>query len=395
MLVVGEVAAAVLLLFGAGLLLRTLLALERVDRGYRADGVLSLLVDPLGSEYPTEASLVRFFADVEREVLAVPGVKSVAWATTVPLGTSSPDTYFVELAGQAPPDHGDRPVAAVDIVSPDYFRTLDVPIVTGRSFTAHDTGATVPVSIVSEAFVRKYLPGRSPIGVRIALQPAGSTDEPPVIREIVGVARQVSGRLDEVEDRVHIYVPLAQDPVDDMYMLVRAASGEPEALAPAVRAAIGRVDKQQLVSVRDVSTLPDVARDATARHRFRAVLVMTFAALALVLAMVGVFGILAYSVQQRVRELGVRRALGATTGDIVRLIVGQAVRLIAAGAVIGLALSVAFSRVLSTMLYGVEPLDPATFAFVAAALAVTAVVAICGPAWQAIRVDPAVALRGE
>ena len=162
-----------------------------------------------------------------------------------------------------------------------------------------------------------------------------------------------------------------------------------------VRASIGRVDKQQLVSVRDIRTLTDVARSATARHRFRAVLVMTFAVLALLLAMVGVFGILAYSVQQRVRELGVRRALGATTRDVLRLVVGHAVRLIAAGAVIGLALAVAFTRVLSTMLYGVQPLDPATFAFVTVALVVTAAVATCGPAWQAIRVDPAVALRGD
>ncbi len=243
--------------------------------------------------------------------------------------------------------------------------------------------------------MRKYLQGRSPSGLRIAIRPTESADEPPVTLEIVGVAGQVRGSLDETEDRVHIYVPLAQNPVDDIFMLVRAASGRPDALGPAVRAAIGRVDKQQLVSVRHVMTLADVARGATARHRFRAVLVMTFAALALVLAMVGVFGILAYSVQQRVCELGLRRALGATTGDILRLIVGHAVRVIAAGAVIGLALSFALSRVLSTMLYGVEPLDPATFAFVTVAIAVTAAVATCGPAWQAIRVEPAVALRGD
>ncbi len=394
LLVVGEVAAAVLLLFGAGLLLRTLLALERIDRGYRSEGVLSMLVDPLGSEYPTPESLLRFFDDVEREVMAVPGVRSAAWATTVPLGPSSPYRSYFQIAGEARPDRSDRPVADFHIVSPGYFRTLGIPIVTGRSFTAHDTGATGPVCIVSDAFVRKHLQGRSPIGLRIALQPTEYAEEP-VIREIVGVARQVSGSLEEKEAPVHVYVPLAQNPTDDIFMLVGAASARPEALAPAVRAAIGRVDKPQLVGVRDVTTLDDVARAATARHRFRAVLVMTFAGLALLLAMVGVFGILAYSVQQRVRELGVRRALGANTRDILRLVVGHAVRLIAAGAVIGLGLSVAFSRVLSTMLYGVEPMDPATFAFVTIALVATAALATCGPAWQAIRVDPAVALRGE
>ena len=395
LLVVGEVAAAVLLLFGAGLLLRTLLALERVDRGYRSEGVLSMLVDPLGSEYPTPESLLRFFDDVEREVTAVPGVRSAAWTSTVPLGPSSPYQSYFAIAGAPPPDESDRPVADYHIVSPGYFGTLGITIVTGRGFTGHDTGDTGPVCIVSDAFVRKHLQGRSPIGVRIALQPTDSAEEPPVIREIVGVARQVSGSVDETEDRVHIYVPLAQEPDDDIFMLVRAASGPPEALAPSVRAAIGRVDRQQLVGVREDTTLDDVARAATARHRFRAVLVMTFAGLALLLAMVGVFGILAYSVQQRVRELGLRRALGATTPDILRLVVGHAVRMIAAGAVIGLALSAATSRVLSSMLYGVQPLDPATFAFVTMALVVTAAVATYGPAWQAIRVDPAVALRGD
>jgi putative ABC transport system permease protein len=395
LLVAGEVAAAVLLLFGAGLLLRTLLALENVDRGYRADGVLSMMVDPLGSKYPTPESLLRFFDDVEREVKSVPGVEGTAWATTVPLGTSPPDPSFFEIAGEPPPDQSARPVADYHIVSPGYFRTLDLPIVTGRSFTTDDTGDKSPVCIVSRAFVDRYLPGRSPIGVRIALRPTESTEESPVIREIVGVARQVRSTLDASIDRVHIYVPLAQDPVDDIFLLVRSESGPPEALTSAVRAAIGRVDVQQLVSVRDVMTLSEVARDATARHRFRAVLVMTFAGLALLLAMVGVFGILAYSVQQSVREIGLRRALGATTRDILRLIVGHGVRVIAAGAVIGLAVSAGFSRVLSTMLYGVQPLDPLTFAFVAIALVVTAAVAMCGPVWQAIRVDPAVALRGE
>ena len=395
LLVVAEVATAVLLLFGAGLLLRTLLALERVDRGYRADGVLSMMVDPLGDEYPTSAALLGFFDNVEREVMTIPGVRSTAWTTAVPLEASSPEQTFIEMAGKAPPDQSDRPVADLHIVSPGYFATLGISMVTGRSFTDHDTEATGPVCIVSDAFVRKYLQGRSPIGVRIALRSTESAEEPPVIREIVGVAGQVKGSLDAAEHRPHVYIPVAQDPVDDLYMLVRAESGPPEALTPAIRAAIGRVDKQQLVSVRDIRTLTGVARAATARHRFRAVLVMTFAVLALLLAMVGVFGILAYSVQQRVRELGVRRALGATTRDVLGLVVGHAVRLIAAGAVIGLALAVAFTRVLSTMLYGVQPLDPATFAFVTIALAATAAVATCGPAWQAIRVDPAVALRGE
>ena len=211
----------------------------------------------------------------------------------------------------------------------------------------------------------------------------------------MGVARQVKGRPDETEDIVQIYVPNAQNLVDDTYLVVRSASGRAEAFAPSVRAAIARVDRDQLVSVRSVMTLEDVASEATARHRFRAVMVMTFAALALLLAMVGVFGLLAYSVQQRVREFGVRLALGASVADVLRLVVGSAVRLIAAGAAIGLALAAILGRLLVTVLFGVQPLDPLTFASVTILLALTAAVATAAPAWRAARIDPAVALRSE
>ena len=395
LLVVGEVAAAVLLLFGAGLLLRTLLSVQSVDRGYRAEGVLTMLVDPLGSSFPTPAALMQFFEAVEREVKALPGVSSLGWASTLPLGVSTLGRLFFEVEGDPPARESQRPTADYQIVSPTYFRTLDLPVVSGRVFTDRDRRDSVPVCIVNEAFVRGPLHGRSPIGVRVSIRESPSPAAPSVVREIVGVARQVKGRPDEAEDLLQIYVPLAQDPMDDMFLVVRPESGRAGALAPSVRGAIARIDKDQTISVRDVMTLEDVAWDATARHRFRAVLVVALAGLALVLAMIGVFGILAYSVQQRVREFGVRRALGATTHDVLRLVVGSAARVVATGAVIGLVLSAAFSRLLATMLFGVQPLDPVTFASVTILLALTASVSIAGPAWRATRVDPAVALRGE
>src|SRR5262245_52239743 len=188
---------------------------------------------------------------------------------------------------------------------------------------------------------------------------------------------------------------MAQSLRDDTYLLVRPTDGPAEGLARSVRAAIARVDKEQLVSVRQVMTLEDVAWDATGRHRFRAVLVGTFAALALLLAMVGVFGILGYSVQQRMRDFGVRRALGATTNDVLRLVVGGAVRVIASGAVAGLVVSSVVGRLFATVLFGVQPLDPATFAAVILLLIVTAALSIAGPAWRATRIDPAAALRLE
>ena len=395
LLVVGEVATAVLLLVGAGLLLRTLLVLNNVDRGYRAESVLTMVVDPLASQFPTRPALLRFFDDVEREVMAVPGVRSVGWASTLPLGTSMFGRLFFEVVGEAPPDRSQLPSADYQIVSPRYFQTLDLPLVDGRRFDERDSAERSPVCIVNEAFVQKHLHGRSPIGIRIATRTSLSAQAPTVVREIVGVARQVKGRPDEMEDLLQVYVPIAQNPVDDIFMLVSPESGRSEALAAPIRAAIGRVDKDQLVGARTVMTLEDVALDATSRHRFRAVLVGTFAGLALSLAMVGVFGLLAYSVQQRVRDFGVHRALGATSADVLRLVAGSAARLVAAGAALGLVSAAIASRLLTTMLFGVEPLDPMTFGLVTVALVVTAVLAVAGPAWRAARIDPAVALRTD
>ena len=392
-LVAGEVATAVLLLFGAGLLLRTLGAVEGVDRGYRAESALTMILDPMDSRYPTDAAELRFYQGVEREVGALPGVRGVAWATTLPFGRSYQGRTFFEIAGEPPAAESQRPTADYQIVSPAYFGTLDLPIAAGRGFDDRDAPGSAPVCIVNEAFVRGYLRGRSPIGRRVAVWPPSSRE--PVQREIVGVARQVKRRPDETEDWVQVYVPLAQDTPGDIFMVVRPASGRADALAPSVRAAIARVDREQLVSVRSVMTLDEVAGEATARHRFRAVLVTAFAGLALVLAMVGLFGVVAYSVQQRVRELGVRRALGATTRDVVHLVVGSAVRVIAAGAIVGLALSAVLGRLLGSMLFGVPPRDPVTFAFVAVVLVLTVAVSTAAPARRATRVDPAVALRGE
>jgi putative ABC transport system permease protein len=395
MLVTAEVATAVLLLFGAGLLLRTLLVVTSVDRGYRAENALTMLLDPLGSSYPTPPLLLQFYDAVEREVAAIPGVKGVAYATTLPLGESSFGQLFFTVAGAPPVAESQTPTADYQIVSHGYFRALDLPILAGRSFDDRDKNGGAPVCIVNEAFVRKHLTGRSPIGEHVAIRESTAAGSPEVVCEIVGVARQVKGRPDETADLIQIYVPVTQAPTDDIFMVVRPASGPAEALAPAVRAAIGRIDKDQLVSVRDVRTLDNVAQEATSRYRFRAQLVMAFAVLALLLAMVGLFGVLGYSVQQRMRDFGVRRALGATTGDVLRLVVRSAAGVIAIGAAIGLGLAIALSRLLATMLFGVEPMDPVTFAFVTLVLAVTAAISTAGPAWRASRVDPIRALRQE
>ena len=391
LLVVGEVASAVLLLCGAGLLLRTLLTVENYDPGYRAesDSVLTMDFTLPETRYSTPESLRRFYDDVEREVTSLSGVRSAGWATTLPLGNAQIGQNRVQIVGDLPPPPESGLEADYQIVSPSYFQTLRLPIVAGRSFTDRDTPGSGLVCIVNEAFARRYLAGRDPIGVRVIT--SGLIGSVP--REIVGVARQIKGTPDESRDLAQIYVPNGQVPYPEAFLLVSPTRGRAEALAPAVRAAIARVDREQ--PVRRVVTLAHVAREATARYWFRAALVLTFAGLALLLAVVGVFGVLAYSVQQRTREFGVRIALGATTRDILRLVFGSAARVIGAGLAIGLALSLGFAQAVSTFLFGVQPRDPLTFGAATIVLTITALVAAGAPAVRAARVDPVVTFRSE
>jgi putative ABC transport system permease protein len=385
-----EVAAAVLVLCGAGLLLRTLLAIDNTDQGYRAESerVLTLDFTLPGTRYGTPDSLRQFYDAIEREVGTVSGVRSVGWASSLPLGGSQLGGQAFEIVGDAPARDSNRSSADFQIVSHSYFRTLDLPIVAGRGFTAEDGAGGPAVCIVSEGFVRRYLAGRNPLGIRLRV----NTNRDAPAREIVGVARQVKERPDETEDHIQIYVPNQQVPHTEAYLLVRTA-GDAETQTPDIRRAIARVDQQ--LAVGTVVTLEGIERQATGRHRFRAMLVMTFAALALVLAMVGVFGVLAYSVQQRVREFGVRIALGATTAQVLGLVMGSAGRVVGAGAAIGLGLALIFAQALSTFLFGVPPRDPLTFAAVTIVLAMTAAVACAIPAFRASRVDPAVTFRSE
>jgi putative ABC transport system permease protein len=397
LLVAAEVATAVVLLTGAGLLLRTLIAVETFDRGYRAPQtrVLTLYVDPIGSRYPTREALLQFYEDVRRETAAVPGVASVAWASQLPLTAEDARDVSFEIVGAPAVDERQRPAADNHTVSPGYFATLDLPIVAGRGFTDRDVADSPQVCLVNEALVRGHVSGRSPLGLHLALRATAAPRAEPSICEVVGVVRQVRGRPDERQAFVQIYRPLAQRPDDDIYLVVRAATADAPALTSAIRAAIGRVDRDQLVGVRDIQTLADVAWTATGRHRFRAWLVVGFAALALTLAMVGVFGIVGFAVQQRLREFAVRRALGATPGEVVRLVVAGVAPVFAGGLVIGLALAAALGRMFAAVLVDVGPLDPLTFAATGGVLVLVGLLAVAGPARRALGADPARMLRGS
>lgn len=397
-LVAAEVAAAVVLLCGAGLFLRTMFVLGSFDPGYRADGDAVLTLDfslpppRPGTRYPDLPSLMQFYDRASRDVSAIPGVRKIGWSTGLPYGTTSEiGRLRAEIVGDPPVAPDDRPLADLQAATPGYFDTLDLPIIIGRGFTDRDTFTSQRVCIVNEAFVRRYLAGRNPIGIQLATGVPGLV--PVTEREIVGVVRQLKGRLDEPEPPAQMFVPLAQFPWTDTYLVVQASTGPVQSLLTPIREVIARIDRD--VPVRRDRTLTDLANLTTAPHRFRAAIISTFAALALLLAMVGIFGVLAYSVEQRSREFGVRIALGATAAGIMRLILGSAARVVAVGGAIGLAAAAVLVRTISTFLFGVEPLDPMTFGSVSLILALTAAIATAAPAWRATRVDPVEAFRSD
>ena len=396
-LVVAEVAAAVLVLCGAGLLLRTLISLQSVDAGNGAQDVLTMTLNipvPNGrtpTRYDTQDAVYRFYASVEREVAQTTGVSRVAIGGVLPLDGMWTG-QGIDIEGDPPREGPSRNLVSYHMVSPAYFETLDIPIVSGRAFTETDSRDGVQVCIVSEVFVQRFLNGRNPLGVRVAV-PAMAFPMRPVLREIVGVTRQITMWPNERQPVPQLYVPIAQNSWYSASLIVRPQAGPAEALLPAVKAAVALVDKEQPVT--RVRTIQAVAAEATSRPRFRAVLVGTFAALALGLAMVGVFGLLAYSVQQRVREFGVRIAIGAGTSDVMRLVIGSAAKLTIIGLVIGLTGAALLSRYVTTLVYPVRPLDPVTFIAVPIVLVITAAVAVMAPAWRAARVDPVVAFRVE
>jgi putative ABC transport system permease protein len=393
LLVVGEVAAAVLVLCGAVLLLRTLIALQNVDPGNRARDVLTMTLNlPMNgpTRYGTPELVRQFYENVESAVQQVPGVRSVGVGMAPPLDGMWLGQIF-SIEGDPPNPRPARTASAYQIISPTYLSTLDIPLLRGRNFSTGDTFAGVPVCIVSEELVRRFIGNRDPLSVRLTIPNVGSPGS--VTRQIVGVVRQVKTFPGEREPVPQLYVPIAQGAWFTASINVRPVAGPAEALAPAVRAAIASVDKDRPVArMRSIDT---VAFEATARPRFRAVLVGTFATLALVLAMIGVFGVLAYSVQQRMREFGVRVAMGARMRDVLRLVLTGAARLTVIGIAIGLATAAALARFVATVVFPVAPLDPVTFAVVPLVLIATAAVAVAAPAWRAARVDPVVAFRNE
>jgi putative ABC transport system permease protein len=324
--------------------------------------------------------------------MGLPGVRSVGFASNLPLEGRGLGQSF-EIAGDPPVEPSSRQTAHYQMVNVGYFETLGISVMKGRPFTDRDLSTSAPVCIVNEEFVRRNLRGRDPIGAVVKVPNVLAGAAPPIIaREIVGVIKQVTVVAGETDKAMELYVPLEQNAWYSTAIAIRVI-GRPMTLADTVRSAIARLDHDLPLS--RMRTMDDVAAESVERPRFRAGLVGTFAALALALAAVGVFGVLMFSVRERTRELGVRMALGARSADILLLVVGGGARMAVVGIAIGLVLSAALTRVLASLLYGVTPLDPLALAGASAILAVTALVACVTPALVALRTDLAVTLRQE
>ena len=390
-LAAAEIAIAVMLAVGAGLLLRTLVSLGGVETGIRADHVLTAQLSLSSTRYKKPAGTLPFYQAVEREVASLPGVRSAAFSTTLP--TQGWDIGMSAELVDRPVEPSKRRSVHYQMVSPRYFETLGIPVIEGRAFTAQDNAGSAPVCIVNQEFVREYMEGREPLGMRVRVDALGDTGPVPVVREILGVIRQVQvDGPEELRKSPEVYVPLAQNPWFWAALSLRTA-GDPAAMTRAVREAIARVDRTQAVG--RISTMEELVRETVAEPRFRAELVGSFAALAMLLSAVGIFGVLTFSVMQRTREFGIRSALGARGSDILRMVILDGLRITALGVAVGLAAASIETRALGSLLFGVKPTDPATFFVVAAALALVALIACATPALRAAGVDPAVALRQE
>ncbi|MDQ3256417.1 MAG: ABC transporter permease, partial [Acidobacteriota bacterium] len=381
LLVVSEVALSLVLLTGAALLIQSFVRLGRAKLGFDPRGVIATNIGISPAKFREEPARVEFIRRMQEGVAAAPGVESVAVST----GIAFPYLYF-------PFNIEGRPMASdarvlYDSISPNYFRVLRSQVKAGREFTDLDRAGTPPVAIINETLARQYFADAEPLGEVISINYLGRR----VKREIVGVVRDISqGELGKVAPQ--IYVPYQQQTWFSASLIVRAV-GDAEAVKRDVQSAIWAVDKTQPPAKFDAAEV--LLGKSLAAPRLYTTLLGTFAILAVVLAGVGIYGVMSYTVARRTREIGVRVALGAQRGDVLRLVVGQGMKRVLVGVVVGLFASFALTRLIAGLLYGVSASDPRTFAGVALLLALVALLACYVPARRATKVDPMVALRYE
>jgi putative ABC transport system permease protein len=390
-LVVAELGVSLVLLIGAGLLARSFLRLSKTELGFRAENLLTLRVNLAGSRYATAASQLRFYDDVLERVKQLPMVRQAAVSNEVPLeGEGLRQEFFFQVAGRAPLPIRLRPQASVSNVSRDFFQTLGIPLRRGRTLDSEVPGESADNIVVNEAFARNIFPGEDPVGRSIV---SGRNSE--IHQTIVGVVGSIRGSqlgADPVPVIYRCTCPLVAPYLTRMAFSIRT-SGDPHAAIAAIQGQIHAVDRD--IPVFSVKTMEERLTEALAPQRFNLLLIGTFAAIAIVLAVVGVYGVMSYLVTLRTREIGIRMALGARMEDVLRLVLGESVALAVLAVLAGLGGSWWLTRYLKSMLFGVTPLDGWTFASMPVALAALALAASLAPAFRASCIDPTVALRDE
>jgi putative ABC transport system permease protein len=384
-LVVGEVALALVLLSGAGLLMRSFYQLQSIEPGFDSRGVLTFRTNLPGSKYKTDEQQAAFYTRALDRIRALPGVSVAGGAQIFPLAGDDYILSFVQI-GKPPVPVGNQPSAAYYAATPGYFSALRIPIKRGRDFDERDTSSAPPVAIISEGMARQFYANEDPIGQHIQVGNGSKA------AEIVGIAGDVRDQTLEVKGRATVYEPAAQVPFGSMYFAVRTKN-EPEVLISGIRNAIHSLDPELPVDA--IGTVDALVSTSLSQRRFAMVLMAVFASLALVLAMVGIYGVISYAVTQATKEIGIRMALGAQRASVVRMVVGYASLLVTSGLAIGIAASLGVGRMIASQLFVVKPTDPGTYAAVALTLFATGLLSCAIPAFRATRVDPLIALRDE
>jgi putative ABC transport system permease protein len=383
LLVVSEIALALVALIGAGLFIRSMQNAQRIDPGFESEKLFMMAFD-LGALHYEEGRAQQFFRTVVERAQATPGVDSATIASDFPLGGGFARTVFPEGQDEATGYRGT--LTQLDDITPGYFQTLRIPLVSGRTFNDADRQNTTRVAIVNEAMVQQFWPNADPLGKRFHFFGV------PGLREIVGVVKNtVINNIGEKPQPV-IYLPITQDYSPAVTLQVRT-TGRPEAVIGTLRSQVQSIDTN--LAITNVQTIQEIMSQGLWAPRMAAGLLTVFGGLALILAVVGVYGVLSYSVSQQTREIGIRMSLGAQPGEVLRLVIGQGFRLAAAGLALGLLAAFALMRLLSSLLFGVSAHDPVTFAGVSLVLASAAILACYLPARRATRVDPIIALRYE
>jgi putative ABC transport system permease protein len=386
-LVVFEIALAVVVLIGAGLLMRSFVRLRAANPGFNAAGLLTLRVPMAGGRNSSVDRRVPFVASMMERIAALPGVQAAAAVNVLPLTGLSPGADFV-VEGRPGPAPVRHPNGLVRSITRDYFRAMAIPLLSGRVFTDSDNRKSKQVVIVNRELARQFWPNSDPLGSRLVIESSSSS----LVAEIVGVVADVKPHRFEGEDWPMMYIPYEQAPSNNLSVVVRGA-GRPESLVSAVSGEIRRLDPEQVIA--DVRPMTAVMDRVVAGARFNAALLGIFAMIAFLLASLGIYGVISFDVTQRANEIGIRMALGALPGDVLRMVVGQGARMAAGGIALGLVGAYWLTRLMSTMLYGISPADAGTYLSISVVLAAVALAASYLPSRRAMSLEPVSALRHE